>query len=184
MVVGVRLRDAKAACFQMADIDLEKLYDEHAELIGHITLAWSNVHSEVFGIFKILCGMKGRRSEVIFFALKSDAAQREITLAIINEVVSERLSNKAKTLFGRISGFAGERNLATHTMWAMRMPAGNVTPNPMIRPPSLLRDDYEQQFQTLIVRLRDLFRDMMDLRSEIIMELHRDQGTATMPGDG
>jgi hypothetical protein len=158
------------------DTDLEKQYAAHAELIGHITLAWSNLHSEVFAIFKLLCGMNDRRSEAIFFALKSDTSQRDITLALINEVASERLRKKAKTLFGKISGFAGERNLATHTMWATRLPSGNVTPNPMIRKPSLLRQDYERQFQTLVARLRDLFRDMMNLRSEMIMELHSNQG--------
>ena len=82
----------------MPDTDLEKQYDEHAALVGHITLAWSNIHSEVFAIFSLLCGMEGRRSEAIFFALKSDASQRDITLAIINEVVSEQIRNKAKKL--------------------------------------------------------------------------------------
>jgi hypothetical protein len=158
--------------------DFEKKYDEHAALVGHVTLAWSNIHSEVFEIFSLLCGMQGRRSEVIFFALKSDASQRDVTLAIINEILSEPLRNKAKTLFGRISGFAGERNLAAHTMWATRMPDGNITPNPTIRQPSLLRQDYEQQFNTLIVRLRDLFRDMLDLRNAIVAELH---GGGTAP---
>jgi hypothetical protein len=157
----------------MHDPDLEKQYDEHAALVGRVTLAWSNIHSEVFAIFSLLCGMKGRRSEVIFFALKSDASQREITLAIINEIVSEPLRNKAKTLFGRISGFAGERNLATHTMWATITPAGNITPNPMIRQPSLLRQDYEQQFQTLIDRLRDLFRELLRFHQEIVDEMNR-----------
>jgi hypothetical protein len=160
----------------MTDPDLEKQYAAHAELIGHITLAWSNIHSEVFDIFNLLCGMPGRRSEVIFFALKSDASQRDIALALINETASEPIRNKAKTLFGRISSFAGERNLATHTMWATRMPAGNITPNPTIRQPALLRKDYEQQFQTLIVRLRDLFRDMMALRHELLIELNSDGG--------
>jgi hypothetical protein len=155
----------------MPDPDLEKQYDEHAALVGHVTLAWSNVHSEVFAIFSLLCGMEGRRSEVIFFALKSDASQRDITLAIVNEMLSEPLRKKAKMLFGRISGFAGERNLAAHTMWATRLPAGNITPNPSLRQPSLLRQDYEQQFQTLIDRLRDIFRDLMDLRAEMANEL-------------
>ena len=82
----------------MSDPDLEKQYDEHAALVGHVTLAWSNIHSEVFAIFSLLCGMEGRRSEAIFFALKSDASQRDITLAIINEVVSEQIRNKAKKL--------------------------------------------------------------------------------------
>ena len=59
----------------MPDTDLEKQYDEHAALVGHVTLAWSNIHSEVFAIFSLLCGMEGRRSEAIFFALKSDASQ-------------------------------------------------------------------------------------------------------------
>jgi hypothetical protein len=41
-----------------------------------------------------------------------------------------------------------------------------------------LRQDYEQQFQTLIDRLRDLFRDMMALRHEIVIELLGSPGTA------
>jgi hypothetical protein len=155
----------------MPDPDLEKQYDEHAALVGHVTLAWSNIHSQVFRIFALLCGTTKRQSEAIFFALKSDASQREITLAVINETVSEPLRDKGKAIFGRINGLAGDRNLAAHTMWATLMPAGMIIPNPSVRRPSRLKDDFELQFQTLIERLRELFRELMKFTQEIVDEL-------------
>jgi hypothetical protein len=157
----------------MSDPDFEKMYNEHAALVGHVTLAWSNIHSQVFRIFALLCGMTGRQSEAIFFALKSDASQREITLAVINETLSEPLRKKGTVIFGRINGLAGERNLAAHTMWATLMPAGKIMPNPSVRKPSRLKDDFEQQFQTLIEKLRELFRELMRFNQEIVDEMNR-----------
>jgi hypothetical protein len=151
--------------------DFEKMYDEHAALVGHVTLAWSNVHSQVFRIFALLCDPIGKRSEAVFFALKSDASQREITLAVINETLSEPLRRKAAAMFGRISGLAGERNLAAHTMWATLMPVGKIVPNPSVRKPPQLKEDFEQQFKVLNERLRELFRELMQFYQDAADEL-------------
>lgn len=151
--------------------DLEEQYAAHAALVGHVTLAWSNIHSQVFRIFALLCGLNGRRSEAVFFALKSDASQREITLAVINESLSEPLRKKGAVIFGRINGLAGERNLAAHTMWATLMPAGKIIPDPSVRKPPRLKDDFEQQFQSLIGKLRELFRELMRFNQEIVEEM-------------
>jgi hypothetical protein len=153
--------------------DFEKMYDEHAALVGHVTLAWSNVHSQVFRIFALLCDPIGKRSEAVFFALKSDASQREITLAVINETLSEPLRKRARVIFGRINRLAGERNLAAHTMWATLMPTGRVIPNPSVRKPPRLEDDFERQFQALNGKLRELFRELMQFNHDAADEMNK-----------
>ena len=150
--------------------DFEKSYDAHAALVGHVTLAWSNVHYLVFEIFRMLAGMEDRCAGAVFFALKSDASQRDITLALIKERVSDETQRKAGSLFGRISGLAGERNLAAHTMWVEKMPDGKIVPNPSIRHPPQLREDFKAQFENLAERLRDLFRELLGLREAIMKE--------------
>lgn len=48
---------------ELAIADYEQQYNAHAELMGHVTLAWSSVHSTVFAIFLQLSGMEKAKAE-------------------------------------------------------------------------------------------------------------------------
>jgi hypothetical protein len=65
----------------------EKYYNEHAALLGHVTLAWNDCHNIVLSIFHILSGLSWGKASAIFLALKSDHDRREITLSLMNEVL-------------------------------------------------------------------------------------------------
>src|SRR5262245_9976843 len=52
-----------------ADND-DKYYEEHAALLGHVTLAWNDCHSIVLSIFHTLAGVSWENAYAIFLALK------------------------------------------------------------------------------------------------------------------
>ena len=59
---------------------------ELAHLVGEINVEWNEAHSWVFGIFSALLG-DHERAKAIFFALRIDSAQRDITTALGNVVL-------------------------------------------------------------------------------------------------
>src|SRR5262245_12475626 len=68
----------------------DEYYEQHAALLGHVTLAWNDCHSIVLSIFHSLAGVSWEKAYAIFLALKSDHARREITLALMNEVLNTK----------------------------------------------------------------------------------------------
>src|SRR5262245_41147547 len=64
-------------------VDDDKYYEEHAALLGHVTLAWNDCHYEVLSIFHTLSGVSWRNASAIFLALRSDRDRREITLELM-----------------------------------------------------------------------------------------------------
>ncbi len=53
--------------------------------------------------------------------------------------------NRVTELMKQIGRVAGDRNAATHTMWATHYPSYRVTPNPWVPRHGALIDDYETQ---------------------------------------
>jgi hypothetical protein len=44
----------------------DKYYNEHAALLGHVTLAWNDCHFEVLSIFHILSGLSWSKAHAMF----------------------------------------------------------------------------------------------------------------------
>src|SRR5258705_13514347 len=63
--------------------DLQSL----APLIGEINMTWGDIQSLIFMAFVHLLKGDGARGQTIFFALKTDRAQRDITLALAMLVI-------------------------------------------------------------------------------------------------
>jgi hypothetical protein len=142
----------------------DKYYEDHAALLGRVALAWNDCHYVVLSIFHTLSGVSWSKACAIFFALKSDHDRREIALALMKEVLNtendRRMRELGTQLFGRLAGLAGERNAATHTMWASVMPDGEVQPHPALPRPKVLKDNVRAQFSELTTELRNLFREL------------------------
>jgi hypothetical protein len=158
----------------------EKYYNEHAALLGHVTLAWNDCHSMVLSIFHTLSGLSWGKAHAVFLALKSDHGRREITLALMTEVLNadndRPLREHGTQLIGRLAGLAGERNLATHTMWITVMPQREVRPHPALPRPKILKDDFKSQFADLTTKLRDLFHELLLYHAALRVHLEqRDQ---------
>jgi hypothetical protein len=169
----------------------EQYFTDHCALLGRVTVAWNDCHYLVLVIFHILSGVSWEKACAIFLALKSDHARREITLQLMKEVLStendQSIKDLGTRLLGQLGGLGGERNLATHTMWATVVPDRNIFPNasPEMRPhPSLpkaknLQADFKSQFSNLALNLQDLFRDLMEY--EAILFVHQQQRSAQSP---
>jgi hypothetical protein len=147
----------------------EKYFEDHAALLGHVTIAWNDCHYMVLSIFHTLSGVTWEMAYAIFLALKSDHDRREITLALMKEVLStnndQPMREWGTRLLGQLAGLAGERNLATHTMWVTVKHEGQpeeVRPNPALPQPKKLKVDFRSQFSNLTTSLRNLFRELLD----------------------
>lgn len=137
-------------------------------MIGRITVSWGDIHYAIFQLFVELTGIPNALAETIFFKLRSDATQREITEAAAKHVLSEELFDRVTAVFKQIGCIAGERNVVVHAMWATHYPSGHVTPNPWVQGPRLLRkQEFDKQFAELEDKLKDLFREVLRLQPDI-----------------
>lgn len=160
----------------------EDEYDtKHAAMLGGVSLAWNDIHSEVLETFAALSEMPWDRADAIFFALKADQAQRDITIALIKTVLCNSedvvLRDRGTSLMGQIGSYAGERNIATHAMWVTRHPSKTIAPHPFSSRSKDVRSDYEAQFATLTRRLRKLYIELLDYRSDLSEHLKRRAAT-------
>jgi hypothetical protein len=159
----------------MTTVSDEDYYEKHAAMLGKVSLAWNDVHSMVFAIFADLTGMSWERAEAIFFSLKADQAQRDITLAVMADVLSTEndlpLKELGTALLGQIGSLAGERNVATHAMWVTLLPTRTVIVHPDLKRPKLLKEDFRTQFENLTTKLRKLFRELLLFRNAVRVHL-------------
>jgi len=148
--------------------------EEHAKLIGNVTIAWNTAQSLVFTIFSVASGMKYDNAVAVFFALKTDFAQRDITIAVLDSELTgktpevEKLRDRIKRPINKLNSLASERNAAIHTMWGYVHEEGDVkvAPQPSVKHhPSLKVDDAAAQ----MVRLEEKLGSVVDT---LIRSLH------------
>ncbi len=100
--------------------DILTAYHNHARLIGHLTIAWNTAQHAVYSLFEIASDLTPEAAQAIFFAVKSDSAQRDITLALCQVEMRGEDSDLLPAVENGIRGLnwlAGDRNAAIHTMW-------------------------------------------------------------------
>jgi hypothetical protein len=138
----------------------------HAELIGRVAMAWNSVQYMIFLLFTRLSGLSPSKAEAIFFALKADAAQRDITSELAAVALKARppLLARCNTILRDIGKRAGERNAATHTIWEVGA-AGAITPTQGVRVHTKLRADFTVQFRELESALRQHYADLVALQA-------------------
>ncbi len=146
----------------------EKIYDDLAKSIGRASMVWNDVQSEVFFLFKKLSKMDLSSAEAVFFAVKTDASQREMTAALAKIELKDDPNNLDRVLnnLKEAGNLAAQRNVAIHTAWLVGedyMPRlyGRLTR------PKALRDDAENQFKELHDVLVSLFLKFSSLRKEM-----------------
>ena len=157
--------------------DEDRFYNEHAALLGHVTLAWNDCQSMIMQIFDTLSGTSWGQSTSVFLALKSDQSQRDITvallLAVLDRADDDGMRQLGTSLVGQLGALAGERNAATHTMWITVMPSRKVQPHPAIPKRKALKPDFKSQFENLTQNLRKLFRELLNY--EAALRVHLEQ---------
>lgn len=137
-------------------------------LVGAITIVWNDAHEQVFRLFWYFSGMPKEQAEAVFFALKSDSAQRDVTEAVIERHPSYPSEHKQHALewIKKLGKKSSERNAATHTMWsADSFLEGKMSPS---------ADISKEYFHR---RLGDnntkLFGDLLNALYEITLELNK-----------
>jgi hypothetical protein len=147
------------------------LYDDHARAIGAVAITWGGAQESLFMVFCELADIPRPHADAIFFALKADSAQRDITVGLAEQVLTEEphLLAELRRLITLMGKSAGERNAAIHTMWRADREAERVGPSPITRRhhPSL-KPDHLPQFYELADRMVDvgdqLFRIAVGIR--------------------
>ena len=101
--------------------EAQDLLTEHAQLIGSVVIAYNKVQWVISVLFVALSGMPAEEARDIFFTLKSDRLQRDITLAAGKTALAGHpaLWERFETTLEKVNELAGERNAAVHTMWAI-----------------------------------------------------------------
>lgn len=123
----------------------------HAPLIGRVTIAWNQAHYFIFQVFLALHPRpEPEFAETIFFALKSDRAQRDLTLAAARTMIKHPpLLKETTAAIDRFTGLAGRRNAVTHAMWAFqpRPDSGELLWKPH---PTFSKKDIKAELNALI----------------------------------
>jgi hypothetical protein len=145
----------------------------HAEIIGTVASTWNGAQESLFFVFVALMGMRKSESEAIFFTLKADSAQRDITDALAKVVLAENsdLLKRVSASIKAMNLLAGERNAAIHTMWRTALDEARVIPSPDTKPHGALKPDHRTQFFELAAKLADLDGEIFDLVPEIRQHL-------------
>jgi hypothetical protein len=157
--------------------DPTDLMKAHATLIGSIVIAYNEVQYLVFVLFVAFSGMPFEQARSVFFALKSDRSQRDITLAAGETALADHpaLWDRFKRSVNQINELAGERNAAVHTMWAIDWQywggpslyfADKIGPAPGAIPPKKLKDDFPAQCAELSRKLQEHIVELERIRSE------------------
>jgi hypothetical protein len=139
------------------------LIARHAELIGRVTLMWSDVHQRIGQLFEQFAQSDEERKQ--YWDTSSDYAQRQLVRSAASTALKsypDLLETCGKTL-DAIDQLARDRNSAIHSYWAIDLPAGKIIPHRRIPPHKALRDDFEAQFRQLLEKLADHWLSLFDL---------------------
>ncbi len=143
---------------------------ENALLIGRVTMQWTTIQVAISKVFHCLSGLDATKSEAVFFAVKSDGSQRDMTLSL-GRIVLERhpeLFQRMIKLFNSLGDLSGERNAVTHAMWAVKMPEGRLTPIPSRGQHRRLKvKDHRAQFDRLLRELSTMLNELIKLEKDI-----------------
>lgn len=96
-----------------------------AQSIGELNLAWTSAHDFVYRIFEDVTGLTEAQARGIFFSIRSDALQREITKKVVRATLTDSDDDnpveKLSHALGRLGGHATARNETIHSMWSLEV---------------------------------------------------------------
>jgi hypothetical protein len=141
-----------------------ELVARHAELIGRVTLMWSDVHAQIGQLFEDFCASAEARKR--YWETQSDRAQRQLLLSVGSVALQEYpdLHERLERTLAEIDRLTRDRNAAIHTYWAIDLPSGKILPHRRLPPHKRLRPDFEAQFNELLQKLSDHWINLFDLR--------------------
>lgn len=144
----------------------KNMYAPLCYLIGAITIASNAAYEQLFRLFWMASGLSKEAAEAIFFSIKSDSGQRNITRSIIScsKKVQENHKVNALEWIEFLEKKSSERNAAIHTMWdGQELMDGKVLSSSKISKEyhhKKLSNNVVNQFGSLI---NELFRATLEL---------------------
>lgn len=146
----------------------EKEWNEHAALIGAVTLAWNRTVYQLLRVFIHLTGVESPLADAIFFSPQSDSSQRRLIKRVAEAVGLTKADQDAlHKLLSRLDKLSTGRNLAAHVIFgvtAFDQATGIWGPKvvPALTPPQdhRLHDDFTAQFKKAERDLDQIFRDL------------------------
>lgn len=144
----------------------------HANVIGHVTISWNTTQSLVFAIFGSLSRLSHDEAQAIFFALKADTAQRDITRDLGKVVLAKdaALHSEFSSVFADLQTLSGERNAAIHTIWSVLANEGKLMPAPFFpHHRSLQPERTAEQFAELNLKIGAIVDRLVHLFRKILI---------------
>ena len=138
-----------------------------ATLVGQINVAWGDIQFWVYLIFRFLMN-DTLRAQAIFFAIRSDSVQRDITAALVDlaltHALPKELRKDARVLFSELQRIVGRRNDAIHAMWSFGVFDESITPMAGSSPRLQEKDAIAELRQTVneIVEATFAVKDFLD----------------------
>jgi hypothetical protein len=141
---------------------------EHAEMIGRVALAWTDLDQVLGNLFELFSGLTTDKAQAIYFLPKSDRTQREMlrTIAKIALEPHPDLWSSFKSAMDGIDTLSRERNAAMHQSWGVQFPDPKFVPSHLTPRHKALKPDFATQFQSLQKQLNDKFFELLEVRKE------------------
>lgn len=153
--------------------------DEIAPLIGHVNLAWNNLQFWVFCVFWKLLDVGAMKADSIFFALRTDRAQRDITLQLIKATMFnfEELRHRLEDLIERANKLAGRRNDVIHAMIFVDHPA-TAAQVFASSSPRLSKKDLTTELKDLVLTIKALNSEFATSAGQLDARAEREKNSA------
>jgi hypothetical protein len=169
----------------------DNVIEEHAALLGRVTLAWNDCHYMVLLIFNTLSDEGWEKACATFFDQKYDHNRRGIVgtrmKKVLKSINDKLMLEKGTQLLEDLENLTLERNLATHTMWAsvpiqtmwtIGTPNNEIRPHPAVPTPINLEQDFKSQFTSLTTKLGTLLRDLQLYEAALAVHLEMSRARA------
>lgn len=94
---------------------------DYLKAVGLITAEWNAVEHSMAWVFNLLAGCEAGKSQAIFYAIESNRARREITVAIAQVALANHpdLLRRIGGLLDRTRKAAEKRNIYAHALWGV-----------------------------------------------------------------
>lgn len=86
-------------------------------VIGEMTVLWNDCQALIFLMFHRTLALTLPQARAIFFTLRNDNSQRDITAALISASVPDALATRTAASINKFAKMAGSRNAFIHTTW-------------------------------------------------------------------
>ena len=143
-------------------------WQEHATLVGHVTLSWNRTVHQLLRIFVHLTGIESPLAEAIFFSPRSDSAQRRLIREVAKAVeLNDDSLKDLEKIFRKLDKASTGRNLAAHMIFGITMfdpetgawGAKVVPALPTTQDPRLAAD-FAEQFRMVDEQLSGIYQDL------------------------